>query len=103
MKERIAQIQFEEVDALSICSPGTYKVALVIDNGYDYHWYRQNPDGTWSHKRGDTAVTDVDASNRIIWNPDTANKYYTEGANYIDAIRFYQVTAVNAMYDYEEN
>ena len=26
----------------------------------DYHWYRQNPDGTWSHKRGLSPVAQND-------------------------------------------
>ena len=36
-------------------------VDLVKDNawamGYDYHWYRQDVDGTWSYKRGAVPVT----------------------------------------------
>ena len=31
---------------------GGYKVALVVAPGEDYHWYRQDTDGTWSHKQG---------------------------------------------------
>ena len=26
--------------------------------GRDYHWYRLNDDGTWSHKQGSQIVTD---------------------------------------------
>jgi hypothetical protein len=51
-------------------------VALVVDPNRDYHWYRQNPDGSWSHKRGHTAVTNVDASGRLIWDPEAANRNY---------------------------
>ena len=29
-----------------------YKVALVIAPNSDYHWYVQNKNGYWSHKRG---------------------------------------------------
>ena len=46
-----------------------YKVALVIRTGVDYHWYRQNPDGTWSHKPGALGVTDLDFSGQLIINP----------------------------------
>ena len=35
---------------------GGYAVLLVVSPGYDYHWYRQDSDGTWSHKRGDYPV-----------------------------------------------
>ena len=33
-----------------------YKVLLVIKPGKDYHWYRQDDDGLWSHKRGDMSI-----------------------------------------------
>ena len=35
---------------------GGYAVLLVISPGRDYHWYRQEADGTWSHKPGSYAV-----------------------------------------------
>lgn len=35
---------------------GGYAVLLVVSPGFDYHWYRQDADGTWSHKRGSTHV-----------------------------------------------
>jgi len=36
-----------------------YEVALVINPTLgDYHWYRENGDGTWSHKQGGTPATD---------------------------------------------
>ncbi len=35
---------------------GGYAVLLVISPNNDYHWYRQDVDGTWSHKRGATPV-----------------------------------------------
>ena len=53
-----------------------YKVVLVIAPGKDYHWYRQNPDGSWSHKRGHTEVTRVDASGNTIYNPQGCNRNY---------------------------
>lgn len=63
--------------------PGSneYKIALVIDPGGflrnpDYHWYRQNSDGTWSHKRGLTEVTNLDASGNIILDPRTCDRDY---------------------------
>lgn len=53
-------IEFLQYD--SILSGGD-KVALVVAPGIeDYHWYRSNGDGTWSHKPGDTPVT-----NRETW------------------------------------
>ena len=57
-----------------MCSPGTYKVALVVHEEKDYHWYRQNPDGTWSHKRGQGKVTNLDASYNLIYDPETCDR-----------------------------
>ena len=42
----IAGISFKPIEKHEQCEEGGYKVALVLSNG-DYHWYRQNPDGTW--------------------------------------------------------
>jgi RHS repeat-associated protein len=45
----------------------------------DIHFYRQGPDGTWTHKSGDGAVTDRDNGpdgGQIITNPETCKKDY---------------------------
>ena len=52
---------------------GYYEVYLVIDQGKDYHWYRQDKGGNWSHKPGITPVRNVDYSGRLITNPIRAN------------------------------
>jgi len=44
-------------------------VALVIWPGVDYHWYRQDDNGCWSHKPGSTPVTNLDDSGRFIADP----------------------------------
>jgi len=41
-------------------------VAIVITQDMDYHWYRLDNDGTWSHKPGSTAARNVDASGKPI-------------------------------------
>ncbi len=74
---------FYPVTREAACSAGSYKVALVVAPFQDYHWYRQNPDGSWSHKPGHTAVTDRDASGLPIWDPATANRDYGS-INYTD-------------------
>ena len=51
---------FKPIGKYDVCDIGYYKVALVIAPNRDYHWYRQNYDGTWSHKPGGTAVTNLD-------------------------------------------
>ncbi len=52
---------------------GYYSVYLVSADGVDYHWYRQDKGGKWSHKPGITPVVNVDASGRLISNPVRAN------------------------------
>jgi hypothetical protein len=53
--------------------PGYYLIALVVARGEDYHWYRQDEDGTWSHKPGHTEATNLDASGRRIIDPRECN------------------------------
>lgn len=67
-----------------------YKVALVIAPGVDYHWYKQDSDGYWSHKPGSTNVTRADSSGRSIINPRLAYRNYSY-ANYSTFAGFYFV------------
>ena len=48
-------------------------VALVIWPGRDFHWYRQDANGNWSHKPGTTAATNLDNSGNVITDPRTAD------------------------------
>lgn len=49
-------------------------IALVIWPGEDYHFYRLDNDGTWSHKSGRTPARNVDDSGNIITDPRTADR-----------------------------
>jgi hypothetical protein len=49
-------------------------VALVIWPGADYHWYRQDKNGCWSHKPGQTAARNVDNAGHAISDPQTCNR-----------------------------
>lgn len=97
------EFTFVPISKYAKCAPGTYKVALVIDNDVDFHWYRQNPDGTWSHKLGNSAVTNLDASGNIIYDPELCDKDYSDtvGVSYYDSIAFYQVTPIGNFYQNE--
>ena len=54
-------------------------VALVVAPGYDYHWYRLDEDGRWTHKVGGNVATPYDNSGNVITDPRTANRgVYTE-------------------------
>lgn len=73
------------------CPPHTSKIALVVDPKEDYHFYRQDSDGMWSHKPGGMPVTNKDASSRPIYDPELANRNYnTEGSrlNYTTSCGF---------------
>lgn len=58
------------------CPKNFYKGAMVVDPNHTFHFYRQNPDGTWSHKPGTLPVTNVDADKRPIYVPHFANRDY---------------------------
>ena len=49
-------------------------VALVIWPGRDYHWYRQDKVGCWSHKPGSTPARNTDNSGNAITDPRTCNR-----------------------------
>lgn len=48
-------------------------VALVVEDGVDFHWYRRDNDGKWSHKPGPTSVTRTDESGNLITDPKTCD------------------------------
>lgn len=63
-------------------------MALVIDPGFDYHWYRHQRGGFWGHKPGGTAARNVDNNNAVIVNPETcARGGYTDFCDYFYAGR----------------
>ena len=51
------------------CQGKNRKIAVVVDPDQDYHFYRQDSDGYWSHKPGATKVTRLDTSGRPIYDP----------------------------------
>lgn len=63
-------------------------MALVIDPGWDYHWYRHQRGNFWGHKPGGTAARNVDNSNVVITNPETCDRGgYTDFCDYFYAGR----------------
>ena len=99
------EFEFKEVSRTEMCNKDSYKVALVVSpylndgvHGCDYHWYRQNPDGTWSHKPGNTPVTNLDYAETLIYDPNTANRVTTSQGliyDYCYVIGYYSVTPLN--------
>jgi hypothetical protein len=82
---------FKSSTFYGVCPKGMSKVALVVDNGVDYHWYRQNPDGYWSHKDGSNPVKDFDAKKQKIFNPKQASRDYGKDLNYDNFCGFFCV------------
>ena len=72
--------------------PGYYPVALVVDPGVDYHWYRLDDNCIWSHKPGTTEAKNWDASNNPVTNPETANRNYGT-PNYTNFCGYFYVPA----------
>jgi hypothetical protein len=81
---------FGDVPDLKITSfekqcPKKYsKIALVVDEDEDYHFYRQDSNGYWSHKPGATAVTHLDATKRPIYDPELASRLYPDSGLHYD-------------------
>ena len=85
---------FQPIGKYDVCPAGTYKVALVAySNNWDYHWYRQDADGYWSHKPGTTALTRYDNSGNLIVDPETADR-----GGYDVFLGFYAVSGWDNMY-----
>lgn len=85
---------FKPIGKYDACDIGYYKVALVIAPNRDYHWYRQNYDGTWSHKPGGTAVTNLERKGNLIYDPESCDRT-TGFPSYSEFVGFYQVNVSN--------
>ena len=70
------------------CPPQSSKIALVVSPENDYHFFRQDSNGLWSHKPGALPVTNLDADNRPIYDPALANRHYQSAVNDIDYNQF---------------
>ena len=58
-----------------------YKIGLAIasdPDNFDYHFYRQDLDGLWSHKPGENDVINVDASHKNMTDPQNSDRDYTK-------------------------
>jgi hypothetical protein len=88
-------LHFYEIGRNEKCPTGTYKVALVAYSG-DYHWYRQDADGYWSHKPGTTPVLRYDhpSTNNLILDPQLAYR-----GNYTSFIGYFVVSPWGNMYE----
>lgn len=74
------------------CNQGYYKGFLALDPNKDYHFYRQDSNGLFSHKPGKYAVTNRDASGNLIYNPKNADRDH-EHFNYSVPCSFFCIPA----------
>ncbi len=72
------------------CDMDSYKGALVVDPGNDYHYYRLNDDGYWTHKAGYKPSSVYDAKGDYIYNPEKASRNYGR-LNYSDFCGYFCV------------
>lgn len=49
-------------------------LALVVDRGQDFHWYRRDDNNLWSHKPGRLSAINKDNSGKLIESPETADR-----------------------------
>lgn len=65
-------------------------IALVSANHpffKDYHWYRLDSSGKWSHKPGGTAATNLDNSGSLISDPRISDRgYYSDFCGFFHCI-----------------
>ena len=64
------------------CPDGGSLVYMAYSPGEDYHWYRRDTNGMWSHKPGSTPATNEDRSGNPIYDPldaDRGEYQYTVG------------------------
>ena len=66
------------------CPKNYSKIALVVDEDEDYHFYRQDSNGYWSHKPGATDVTHIDGTGRPIYDPQLASRKYQQSGLHYD-------------------
>ena len=88
---KVLNLNYTEVDSANhIPKAGNWVVALAYaSDGSDYHWWRKNDDGTWSHKPGSTPIIHWDASDNTITDPANCDRgiydcflgYYEVGPN----------------------
>lgn len=77
------------------CPADMYKGAIVVAPRRDYHYYRLNDEGYWTHKPGYKPSTAYDADNKLILDPEKANRkygelHYTDFCGYVCVPRDYK-------------
>lgn len=69
----LIRLRDEPIPDYVVNVPGHYLIALLTAPFRDYHWARQDRDGTWSHKPGNGRITNLDHDQNPIYDPRDAN------------------------------
>ena len=80
---------FSEVHSSNhVPAEGNWLIALAFspNNPIDYHWWRKDEDGTWSHKPGASSVMYMDYSGQTITDP-----YYCDRGPYVDFLGYFEI------------
>jgi hypothetical protein len=56
------------------CQGCCHLVALCVDPGRDFHLYRRDRDGRWSHKIGPLPARNTDSSGNLITDPRSCDR-----------------------------
>ena len=78
---------------------GYYKICLFLchiedkhhQNINDFHFYRQDNNGFWSHKYGWRKATNKDKNNKLIINPEFAQKLYADNKYKYELVGYFKV------------
>jgi hypothetical protein len=94
--------KWKEIGATEQPDAGYFKVALFIEPNFDFHFYRQIPQGNWAHKPGSTVARISDSSNNYIYIPTSCNRYTSVNCDYDTFVGYYEfnipTTVVAAQY-----
>lgn len=77
------------------CSNNFYKIGLSVQNNINFHFYKQNLNGIWSHKDAGFHVNNLDSNKKIIINPKESNRNFGKYRNYKKWCNFYCVPTIN--------
>lgn len=67
IQDGLVQVNIEDVDPKK-----HHVIALAINEGWDYHFYRWLEDGSWAHKDGEKSVSTKDHKGKPISSPEKA-------------------------------
>ena len=64
------------------CGDNYYKGALIVNEGDNYHFLRQDDNGNWSHKDGGGKATNLDDDGKLITDPKLMKTSYKTFCSY---------------------